>query len=155
MDGPVIKAAQRALRTGNLNHVLIWVQEPVEGEIRKLFGEVRKVRTLSPRARDLADMYFYETVVRLHRAGEGEPYTGLKPTGTEEAKIFVELDDALTGNLPGKLSEKIPAAQRAEFEARFRDVAGKRKFGVNDVKAGRQYVASYVAFLHWFETLEG
>jgi hypothetical protein len=27
----------------------------------------------------LADTHFFETVVRLHRLGEGESFTGLKP----------------------------------------------------------------------------
>jgi hypothetical protein len=35
MDGPVVKAAQKALETGNVNLVLIWVRKNDEGEIRK------------------------------------------------------------------------------------------------------------------------
>ena len=34
MDGPVVKAAQRAIATGNVNLVLIWVQPEGETTIR-------------------------------------------------------------------------------------------------------------------------
>ena len=37
----------------------------------------------SAEARELADRYFFETLVRIHRAGEGAPYTGLKPAGRD------------------------------------------------------------------------
>ncbi|MCI0695091.1 DUF6448 family protein [candidate division KSB1 bacterium] len=39
MDGPVAKAAQKALETGNVNHVLIWVQKKDEAKIRKAFEQ--------------------------------------------------------------------------------------------------------------------
>ena len=74
MDGPVVKAAQKALETGNVNLALIWVQKTDEAEIRKAFDQTVTVRKLSPEARALADRYFFETLVRLHRAGEGGPH---------------------------------------------------------------------------------
>src|SRR5574341_1000365 len=64
MDGPVVKAAQKALETGNVNLVLIWVQKKDEVEIRKAFEQTLKVRKLSPEAKQLADMYFFETLIR-------------------------------------------------------------------------------------------
>lgn len=61
MDGPVVKAAQKALETDNVNLVLIWVQKADEVEIRKAFEQTLKVRKLSPEAKQMADMYFFET----------------------------------------------------------------------------------------------
>jgi uncharacterized protein DUF6448 len=82
MDGPVVKAAQKALQTGDVNLLLIWVQKKSdEAEIQKVFAETMAMRKLGPDAKALADRYFFETLVRLHRAGEGAPYTGLKPAG--------------------------------------------------------------------------
>lgn len=81
MEGPVVKASQKAIETGNINYVLIWVRAEDESEIKAIFEKVNKVRTLSPEAKELADKYFFETVVRLHRMGEGVGYTGLKPVG--------------------------------------------------------------------------
>ena len=81
-DGPVVDAANKALEQNNLNYVLIWIKPPDEKEIKEAFELTTKVRTLSPEAKALADNYFFETLVRVHRAGEGMPYTGLKPSGT-------------------------------------------------------------------------
>lgn len=94
MVGPVVKAAQQALTAGNANAVLIWVQKKDEGEVKRALEQTLAVRKLSPEAAGLADRYFFETVVRLHRAGEGEPYSGLKPAGRD-------------------LGPAIPAAERA------------------------------------------
>jgi len=67
---------------GNVNLVLIWVQKKDEHQINEAFQKTLAVRTLNPDARNLADMYFFETLVRIHRAGEGVAYTGLKPAET-------------------------------------------------------------------------
>src|SRR3990172_9984859 len=75
MDGPVVKAAQKALASGDVNLVLIWVQKEDEKEIREAFDRTLEVRKLSAEAKELADMYFFETLVRVHRIGEGAPYT--------------------------------------------------------------------------------
>jgi hypothetical protein len=61
LDGPVVKAAQRALETRNPALVLIWVQERDEPDIRKAFGQTLAVRALSSQARELADRFFFET----------------------------------------------------------------------------------------------
>ena len=71
MDGPVVKAAQQALATGNVNLGLFWIQGKDVPELRKAFAKTQAVRKLNPEARELADLYFFETVVRIHRAGEG------------------------------------------------------------------------------------
>ena len=83
MDGPVVRAAQKALEAGDVNLVLIWVQKKDEQTIKDAFQKTLEVRKLDPKARELADMYFFETLVRIHRAGEGESYTGIKPAGQD------------------------------------------------------------------------
>ena len=155
MDGPVVKAAERALRTKNINYVLIWVHEKEEAEIRSAFKKVSKVRLMGRDARDLADRYFFETVVRLHRAGEGEPYTGLKSSGAEDVALFVEIDRAIYRNSISTLTARFPANDRSTIEERFRDVIERKKFAVNDVAAGRRFVESYVTFLHLVEKMAG
>jgi hypothetical protein len=100
LDGPVVKAAQKALADGNVNLVLNWVQKADEAEIKHAFKKTLAVRTLSAQARELADLYFFETLVRLHRAGEGAPFTGLKPAGRDLGPAIPAGDKALeTGNL--------------------------------------------------------
>ena len=100
LDGPVVQAAQKALETGNVNLVLIWVQKPDEAEIKRAFDHAQAVRKLSAEARELADRYFFETLVRIHRAGEGAPFTGLKPAGRDLGPAIPAADNALRDGTP-------------------------------------------------------
>src|SRR5690554_8193253 len=70
MDGPVVIAAQQALETGELEPMLIWVRAEDEVEVRSAFDQVRRVRTQGGEVAAMADRYFFETVVRLHRSEE-------------------------------------------------------------------------------------
>ena len=81
LDGPVVKAAQLALDARNPAFALMWVQPKDEPEIQTAFERTLTVRSLSPQAQELADRFFFETLVRVHRAREGAPFTGLKPAG--------------------------------------------------------------------------
>jgi hypothetical protein len=95
MDGPVVQAAQKALATGNVKLVLIWVQKKDEAKIDEAFQKTLAVRKLGGEARELADMYFFETLVRIHRVGEGAPYTGLKPAGLDMGPAIPAADQAI------------------------------------------------------------
>lgn len=153
MDGPVVKAAQKALSTKNVNLVLIWVQEKDETLIKQAFRQTLAVRKLNRDARNLADKYFFETLVRIHRAGEGEPFTGIEPAGTDPGLIIRVADTALQNNAPEPLLRLFPAANTAEVQTRFKDVIARNRFNENDVAAGREYVKAYVSFLHYLEQL--
>lgn len=87
LDGPVVSAARQALDTGNVKLALVWVQEKDEAELRQAFQKASAARKSGGAAQELADRYFFETLVRVHRAGEGAPYTGLKPAGEIEPPI--------------------------------------------------------------------
>jgi hypothetical protein len=153
MDGPVVTAARKALDTGNVNLVLIWVQKADEAAMKERFEQTRAVRQLSPQAKELADMYFFETLVRVHRAGEGAPYTGLKPAGRDLGPAIPAADKALqTGSeepLLKLLTEAVQDGVREHFEA----ANGKKTYDKNDVEAGRKYVQAYVPFLHYVERI--
>ena len=153
LDGPVVKAAQKALAESNVNLVLIWVQKDDEAQIKQAFEKTLAVRKLNPEARELADMYFFETLVRTHRAGEGAPYTGLKPAGRDLGPAIPAGDKALeTGNLDPVvklLSEEMEHGLREHFK----ETEAKRKFAPNDVAAGRESVKTYVEYIHYVEGL--
>jgi len=83
MEGPVVKAAELALEMENINYVLPFVKEEFEHELKDAFAKTMEVRELSGEAAELADYWFFETAVRLHRLGEGAPYTGLKSAGLD------------------------------------------------------------------------
>lgn len=151
MDGPVVKAARRALETKNVTLVLIWVQKKDEGEIRKAFEQTLAVRDLNQKARELADMYFFETLVRIHRAGEGAPYTGLKPAGSD-ADPGIELADKAVESGSGEgLVKNINETLHKVLHALFIEVKEKKNFKAEDVEAGREFVKAYVTFIHYVE----
>jgi hypothetical protein len=151
MDGPVVKAAQKALETGNVNLVLIWVQQKDESEIRKAFEKTMGVRKLSPEAKDLADMYFFETIVRIHRAGEGAPYTGLKPAGAEVNPAVAAADKAIDSNSLEKLEELLTDTVKQELHEKFKELLEWKDYNTYDVASGRKFVVAYVVFIHYAE----
>ena len=151
MDGPVVKAAQAALVNGDVNLVLIWVRKNDEAEIRRAFERTVNVRELSPQAKELADTYFFETLVRIHRAGEGAPYTGLKPAGRDLGPAIPAADRALKSGDAAPLTNLLVEDMRTGLMDRYKQVMAAKDFKVQDVDAGREYVERYVTFIHYVE----
>lgn len=151
LDGPVVKAAQRALETGTINFVLIWVQNNSEAEIRKAFEETLAVRKLGPRAQELADLYFFETLVRIHREGEGAPYSGLKPSGRDLGPAIPAADRAAETASSEPLLKLLTDEVRSGVTARFNQMQARKDFQSDDIRSGRDYVAAYVEFIHYVE----
>ena len=153
MDGPVVKAAQQGLATNNVNLVLIWVPASDEAEIKNAFAKTMAVSKLNPEAKELADMYFFETLVRIHRAGEGEPYTGVKPAGRDLGPAIPAADKAIGDGSVGPLIKMLTDTSAAGIRERFQQVLATRNFKKEDVRAGREYVKAYVEFVHYAEGL--
>lgn len=149
LDGPVVNAARAALTESNVNLVLIWVQPDDESAIKHAFEKTLAVRRLNAEARELADTYFFETLVRVHRAGEGAPYTGLKPAGADFGPAIPATDKALaTGDVEPVLrllSDKTEHGVREHFQ----EALAKKKFDKNNVQAGRGFVKAYVEYTHY------
>ena len=152
MDGPVITEAKIALEKGNVTPVLKWVRKDDEDEIKKAFEETLGVRKLSPQAKDLADMYFFETLVRVHRAAEGAGYTGLKPAGQVEP-VIAAADKAIESSPLDDLAKEISTLIMSGIRQRFNHVVETKKHTNESVEAGREYVAAYVEFVHYVEWL--
>jgi len=151
MDGPVVRAAQSALSSGDVNLVLIWVQKEDEKAVKQAFDHTLAVRKLSAEAKELADMYFFETLVRIHRAGEGAAYTGLKPAGRDLGPAIPLADQALsTGKIDALVKFITDETQKGLVE-RFEPAAKARTFSSADIQAGRDYVQNYVSFIHYVE----
>ena len=153
LDGPVVTAARKALNTGNVDYILIWVTDKDEDEVRAAFGDARTVRKLSDQAQALADKYFFETVVRLHRAAEGAPYTGLKPAGRDLGPAIPAADDALATGSVEKLLDLLTDAVQDGVQSQFRAANDKKSFAPGNVAAGRAYVDAYVSFIHYVERI--
>lgn len=153
MDGPVITAAKQALETGDVNPVLIWVSKKDESEIRNAFQKTLAVRKLNPEAKELADMYFFETLVRIHRAGEGEPYTGIKPADRDLGPAIPAADKSIADGKLEPLYKILTDKIHEGLHEKFKEVMKKKDFKKNDVDAGREFVEAYVPFVHYVEAL--
>jgi len=152
MDGPVIIEAQTALDKADITPVLKWVKPEAEAEVRAAFDHALKVRKLGMEAQQLADSYFFETLVRVHRAGEGAPYTGVKPAGQQE-EIVMAADKALESGSAEKVIQQVAGAVQQGIEQRFHKAYETKQHAAHNVDAGREFVAAYVEFMHYVERL--
>lgn len=153
LDGPVVADARAALQGGEVTPVLKWVEPGREAEIRQAFVEALKVRDLGPEAEALADRFFFETVVRVHRAGEGAPYTGLKPAETVIDPAIRASDAALETGAVEPLVERITREVEGGLRLRFARALEARAHADESVEQGREYVAAYVDLMHYAEGL--
>lgn len=152
IDGPVITEAQTALESGDVTALLKWVPAAAEPEIREAFSRTLAVRKQGAEAKQLADTWFFETLVRVHRASEGAPYTGLKSSGAEPG--IEAADGALaTGSLDA-LEKSLTTDVAAGLRARYDAVSKAKAHAAHNVHAGREYVRTYVEFIHYVERLQ-
>lgn len=150
-DGPAVTDGRRALATGNINHALKWIQADGEAELKEVFGKALAVRKLGPEAAEVADRLFLETLVRIHRMGEGVGFTGIQPSGAHVDPIVVAADRALETGDDSEVRALAPAERRDELHRRFHVALGKKGFAIDDVPGARDYVAAYVDFFKYAE----
>lgn len=153
LDGPVVAEARQALETGDLTPVLKWVAPADEAELRDTFETALAVRGQGPEARELADRHFFETVVRVHRAMEGEPFTGLKPAGSVTEPAILGADRALASGSVDELVALILRDAEAGLRERFHHAKEARSHAGDSAEAGREYVAAYVELVHYAKRL--
>ena len=154
LDGPVVKAAQRALETGDVRRALVWVTVFDEAEVQAAFDKAQAVRTLGDTARELADRFFFETVVRLHRQSEGEIYTGLKPAGSDLGPVIAAADRAILEMSANPLVDLLTREVARGVRWHFDNVMRARIFPGSSVEEGRRYVGAYLDFMHYLEQLD-
>ena len=158
VDGPVAKAVLAALDNGNVNPVLAYAPATAETEIRQAFDKSRKVRDLGTDARALADQAFMETVIRLHRAGEGAPYTGLKSAGLDYGPVIPAADEAVaTGDftkLKAVLTEEIDHALRERLaHVRELQTAPAKPESAAEVPNARNRISAELGFITFAENI--
>lgn len=158
VDGPVAKAVQKALETGNINPVLAYAPAAAETEIRVAFEKSRKVRGLGADARALADQAFMETVIRLHRAGEGATYSGLKPAGIDYGPVVPAAEHAVeTGDL-AKLKAVLMEKVEHALSERLAHVRELKKAPLEpktaaEVPHSRERVSAELGFITFAESV--
>ena len=140
MDGPVVTAARRALEKQDVNLILPYVKDNASADVKSAFEKALRARNSDPAAREVADLYFFETAVRLHRAGEGAPYTGLKPAGLDVGPVIPVAEKAIETGSPDALIRLLTDALRHEVQHRFDHIKHLRDYRAGDVAKAREYV---------------
>ncbi len=140
MDGPVVAAARRALENEDVNLILPYVKDDVSADVKSAFEKVVEARKADPAAREVADLYFFETAVRLHRAGEGAPYTGLKPAGLDVGPVIPLAEKAIETGSAEALIRLLTDTLRQEIEHRLDHLNDLRDYRAGDVTRAREYV---------------
>ena len=152
MDGPAVQDGRIALETGNINYAYKWIFEDFEKELKEIFDLSLKVRKLGEDAREAADRWFLENLVRIHRAGEGASYDGLKPSGTAlDPKVTAADESIALGNM-SPIKGLVTTEEYHLLEEKFNRAIALKDYDINDVKAARAYVKAYVTF---FKMAEG
>ncbi len=152
MAGPVIQDAKMALEKGDITPVLKWVKKDQEKGVREAFKRALAAKTKAPAVKEKTERHFFETLVRIHRAGEGAPFTGLKP-GEAIEPIVAAADKSLETGTVDELVKQVNDEVAAGIRKRFEEVIDKKKHVDEGVDAGREYVAAYVEFTHYVEGL--
>lgn len=155
IDGPVVKAARKALEEGNVDIVLGYAPAEAEKEIIEAFEATNAIRGKGAEVAEVADRYFFETVVRLHRAGEGAPYTGLKPAGLDVGPVIPIAEKAIETGSPDELVAFLTEAVRAEALHRFKEMTELQSHAGEGVTAARKYVSAMLRLQVWSHKLNG
>jgi len=150
-EGPAVKDGRKALETSNINYALKWIPADGEAELRDVFEKALKVRTLGAEAAELADRLFVETMVRIHRMGEGVGFTGIQPVGTQIDPVVKAADEAIALGSDADLLPMMPEERRAQLDKRFQAALAIKDFDVDDVAAARRFIAAYVSFFKYAE----
>ena len=152
LDGPVVNAARRALVTGNINLVLPFVPEDAEAEVREAFARTAPLMA-NDAARAVAEAFFFETVVRLHRAGEGEPFTGLKPAGLDVGPVIPLAERAIEQEDPEELIRALQRMVERGARERFERMMRLKASATASVPAAREYVSEMLGLQVWSHKL--
>jgi hypothetical protein len=149
LDGPVVRAAQRALDDNNVGLVLPFVPKAAEGEVAQVFDKVVTARAAGAASREVADRHFFETVVRVHRAGEGAPYTGLKPAGLDVGPVIPVAEKAIESGHARVLEDVLVTTVRDELARRFHHLGHLRAGADRGVDGARAYVEGMLGLQVW------
>ena len=152
LDGPVVKDARLALEKKDITPILKWVRPVDEEEIRAAFQKTLALRVKGADVKELSDRYFFEMLVRIHRAGEGAPYTGLKPGGAVDPAVALADKSLETGSVD-KLVHILTSAMAKGIRERFQHTLQNQEYVNESVDAGREFVNAYVTFTHYVEGL--
>lgn len=149
LDGPVVQDAHKALEAKDITPVLKWVKAKDEKAVKAAFNKALAAKGASAEA---AHHKFFATLVKIHRAGEGAPFTGLKPAGAVEPAV-AEADRALASGSADALVKLVTDDVTAGIKKRYERAAAAYKHKDESVAQGREFVEAYVEYTHYVEKL--
>lgn len=147
LDGPVVSAAKIALKMENVNYILPFIPPAAENELKNAFEKTINVRKLSKEASELADYWFFETAVRLHRKGEGKPFKGLKLAGLDWGPVVPKAEKAIEDEDPIDVIDFLNNVLEDEIQKRFQEAISLKDYDINDVHNARKYVTAMLEFV--------
>jgi hypothetical protein len=121
-----VSAAKLALESNNIKLILPWVPKDAEEELSNAFIKASSLRKKGKEEKEIADYWFFETAVRLHRRGEGEGFTGLKPAGLDWGPVVPKADKAIETGDPNEVIALILDTAEKELKNRFENATLKR-----------------------------
>lgn len=152
-DGPVIKDALKALEQQNVELVLKWVEPKYDEIITDKFNQTLKLKGSNEEVNKILRTHFLETLVRLHREGEGASFTGLKPANSMTPMVEMA-DNSLEKNDINYVVNAVNSHLTEVLKERFAKAIELSKTKDNSVEQGRAYVEAYVEYTHTLEALE-
>jgi hypothetical protein len=140
-------AAKIALDAGNVNLILPWAPKKAEAELKRAFEKTLQARKLGKAAAEVADYWFFETAVRLHREGEGALYTGLKPAGLDWGPVVRKAEKAIETENPKEIIAFLLHTVEEDLQEKFRHAVAKKEYDENNVDAAREFVHASLGFV--------
>ena len=147
LAGPVVTACKKALKMMDVKYVLPFIPKNAEEELKTSFNKTIQARTLGEDAAEVADLWFFETAVRLHREGEGAPYTGLKPAGLDWGPVVPRAEKDIENGDPTETIEFLKGVLEDEMRKKFDKAMSLKNYDWGDVDAAREYTQSMLNFV--------
>jgi hypothetical protein len=149
LDGPVVKAARAALEAADVGLILPYVKREGEAEVLSAFERVLPMVGQGGPVKELAETYFFETVVRVHRAGEHAPYTGLKPAGLDVGPVIPVAERSIESGSPDELAKLLTAVVSDEVRHRHKRMLELASLAKGGTEAAREYVEAMLGLQVW------
>ena len=150
LDGPVIQDARKALASEDISPILKWIKQKDEKAVRAEFAKALNAK--GKKNADAVENKFFSTLVKIHRAGEGAPFTGLKPAGDVEP-VIAAADKALANGSADALVKLVTDDVAAGIRLRYERALAAYKHKDESVERGRDFVEAYVEYTHYVEKI--
>lgn len=101
----------------------------------------------------MADRWFFETVVRVLRAGEGAPFPGLKAARLDVGPVIPAAERALDAGSADELTQLLCGMVREQVDARHVHAMALKEHAREGVAAAREYIEASLGLQVWAQSL--